>query len=290
MFSVGIRNPGRSVLICVAITLVALASITWGVIEMQSAGQETLGSGLKIGLALLPAIIAPFMTLNFWGGMKVIAAIRRGERQIARWTVPAAELAEFVVSDKARNALRGETVNDWSPPRDQPSTGIEVIFVPDGVLVGDTYFALITTGLFRFSGVRMLIEGPPVVAFRTHTTYANRFGTRTMSGELRIPVARLAGEDVMKVVAHFERVLAGTTNANPDFYRRRMRIGLIAAPILLAIAALGFVLGPNDMNDGSISVPSLMVIIGLVFGIGALILALAAKLMDDVQRRRMQGR
>jgi hypothetical protein len=160
MFSAGIRNPGRSVLICIAITVLACLSIAWGVIEMQAAGQETLGSGLKIGVALLPAILAPFMALNFWGGMKVMAAARRGEKQIARWTVPAAELTEFVTSDKARNALRGETVNDWSPPRDAPPEGVEVIFVPDGVLAGDTYFSLVTTGLFRFSGVRMLAEGP----------------------------------------------------------------------------------------------------------------------------------
>jgi hypothetical protein len=32
-------------------------------------------------------------------------------------------------------------------------------------------------------------------------------------------VARFAGEEVRKVVAHFERVLAGTTIANPGFYK-----------------------------------------------------------------------
>ena len=58
MFSPGIRNPQRSLLICVAVTLAALASIAWGVFEMQAAGQETLGSGLKIGIALLPAILS----------------------------------------------------------------------------------------------------------------------------------------------------------------------------------------------------------------------------------------
>lgn len=286
MFSPGIRNPRRSVLICVAVTLVACASIAWGVLEMQAAGQETQSSGMKIGLALLPAILGPLMALNFWGGMKVIAAIRRGERQIARWTVPADEFAEFVASNNARNALRGETVNDWSPPRGPPSSGIEVIFVPDGVLVGDTYFPLITTGLFRFSGVRMMIEGPPVIVFQTFTTYANRFGTRTTGGELRIPVALRAGDQAIKVVTHFEGVSAGKIIANPNFYRRRMRIGLIGAPIFLAIAALGFVLSPNDMSDGSISIPSLMVVGGLVFGIASLILALAARLLSDAQLRK----
>lgn len=286
MFSAGIRNPRRSLLICVAITLAAWASIAWGVFEMNAAGQETLGSGLKIGLALLPAILAPLMALNFWGAMKVFAAIRRGEKQVARWTVTAAELAEFAASEKAHNARGIESMNDWTPPREASSSGIEVIFVADGVLVGDTYFSLTTRGLFRFTGVRMLIEGPPVIAFRTFTTYANRFGTRTTGGELRIPVALRAGEDVVRVVTHYERVLTGEVIANPNFYQSRMRFGLIGAPIFLAVAALGFVLGTNDVGEGAISIPSLMVIIGLVTGIAMLVLALAAWLLGRAQARK----
>lgn len=286
MFSPGIRNPHHSVLICVAITLVSWASIAWGIVEMQAAGQETLGSGLKIGLAILPGIIAPLMALNFLWGMKVVASVRRGENAIARWTVTAAELAEFAISNKARNALGGEHFNDWSPPRDLPSSGIDVIFTATGVLVGDTYFPLAITGLYRFSHVWMLSDGVPTIAFRTILTGANRFGPRTTAGELRIPVPRLASADAAKIVAHFESVRVGKVIANPDFYGRRMRLGLIAAPVFLAIAAAGFVLGPNDVGDGSVSVPSLMVIIGLVAGIAALILALAARLMAGAQNRK----
>lgn len=284
MFSPGIRNPHHSVLICVAITLLSWASIAWGVVEMQAAGQETLASGLKIGLAILPAIIAPLMAWNFWWGMKVIASIRRGEKAIARWTVTAAELGEFAVGDKARNALGSEHHNDWSPPRDTPSSGIEVTFVPDAVLVGDTYFALTTTGPFRFSHAWMLSEKAPAVAFRTLLTSANRFGSRTTAGELRIPVSRAASAKAAEVVAHFERVRAGQVIANPGFYPSRIRFGLIAAPIFLAIAAVGVALSPNDVGNGDISIPSLMVIVGLVMGIAALILALAAWMLARAQR------
>lgn len=289
MFSAGIRNPQRSLLICVAITLVAWAFVAWGAFEMHASGQDTLDSGLKIGLALLPAILAPVMALNFWGGINVIASIRRGENRIARWTVTAAELAEFAASNEARNALGGEHHNDWSPPRDPPLSGIEIIFTSDGVLVGDTYFTLSTTGLFRFTSVGLLPdrlpEGLPAIAFKTITTYANRFGMRTMAGELRAPVSRLASAEAAKVVAHFEQVGAGKVIANPNFYRRRVRFGLIGAPISLAIAALGFALGPDDMSNGSISIPTLMVIFGLVSGIAMLILAAAAKRLDGAQRR-----
>jgi hypothetical protein len=286
VFSPGIRNPRRSMLIGVAITLAAWAFVAWGAFEMQAAGQETLGSGLKIGLGLLPALLAPFIIFNFWRGTKVFAAIRRGENEIGRWTVTAAELAEFSAGDKARNALGGENRNVWAPPRHTPAAGVEIIFVADGVLVGDTYFALVTTGLFKFTSVWMLSEGGPAIAFRTITTWANRFTTRTSVDALRIPVSRLASAEAAKVVAHFERVGAREIVVNPNFYRGRMRFGLIAAPISFAVAAVGFVLGAFEEGPDSISVPTLMVVIGMVLGVAMLILALAAGLLGGAQVRK----
>jgi hypothetical protein len=286
VLSPGIRNPHHSVLISVAILLLSLASIAWGVMDMQAEGKETLGSGLKIGLALLPAILAPFLILNFWGGMRVIAAIRRGDNVFARWTVTAAELAVFATSNKARNALGSDHLNDWAPPRDQPASTVEVKFTPSAVLVGDTYFSLTTTGPYRFTHAWMHADGTPAVAFRTLVTSANRFGMRTTAGELRIPVSQSAAAEAPKVVAHFERVRAGEVIANPDFYRRRMKIGLIGAPVFFVIAALGFMLGPKDVAKGDISVASLMAIVGLVFGVGMLILALAAFALDAKRSKR----
>lgn len=286
MFSPGIRNPRRSLLICMTVTLVSWAFVAWGAFEMHAAGQETLGSGLKIGLALLPGILGPLVVYNFWRGMKVFATIRRGENEVGRWTVTAADFAEFAASDKARNTRGGEYLNDWSPSREPPSSGIEVIFVADGVLVGDTYFTLSITGLFRFTGVRMLSESPPAIAFRTIMTWANRFSVRTTVGELRIPVSRLAGAEAAKVVAHFERVDARAVVVNPGFYRSRMRIGLIGAPIFFAVAAVGFVLRSIVGDDDSGFDPTLLIVIGLVLGIAMLILALAAKLLDRAQLRK----
>lgn len=285
MFSPGIRNPQRSLLICMAVTLAACASIGWGVIEMNAAGQETLGSGLKIGLALLPAILAPAMALNFWGAINVMAAMRRGENAIARWTIPAAELAEFTTVDAARDARGIAHLNDWPPPREPPPSGIDIVFTPSAVLVHDTYFPLITTGLFRFIGVRLLSDSQPVIAFRTKTTYANRFGTRTTDGELRIPASRQASTDAAKVVAHFGKVATGTIIADPNFYGRRVRIGLIAAPIFFAIAAVGFILRSVLKSDSGFD-PMILIAIGLVFGIASLILAAAAKLLERAQRRK----
>ena len=87
-------------------------------------------------------------------------------------------------------------------------------------------------------------------------------------------------------VQHFEQVAAREIVANPNFYRSRMRFGLIGAPILFAVAALGFVLGPGDVSNGDVSIPSLMVIIGMVAGGAMLVLSLAAWLLDRAQARK----
>lgn len=286
MHDPGLRNPRRNFLICVGVTLVAWAFVAWGAYEMRAEEKETIGSALKVGLALLPAILGPAAIYNFWRGMKVFAAIRGGENEIGRWTVTAAELAEFAVIDNARNAHGGEYLNVWTPPREMPPSGLEIIFVADGVLVGDTYFGLVTTGMFKFTRVGMLSEGPPTIEFVTVTTWANRFSVRTSVGVLRLPVSRLAGADGARVLDYYRRVLAREIIVNEGFYRGRMRFGLIAAPICFAVAAAGFVMKSIGAGDDSGDLSGLLIGIGIVFGTAMLILALAAWLLSQAQRRK----
>lgn len=286
MFSPGIHNPWRSLYGCVAVTLVAWAFVAWGAFEMHAAGKETLGSGLKIGLALLPAILAPAAAYNFWRGVKVFADIRRGENEIGRWTVSAAELAEFTTADDARNARGGENLNVWTPPRAPPPAGLEIIFAADGVLVGDTYFALVTTGMFKITGVGMLSDGLPAIAFRTVTTWANRFNIRTSVDALRIPVSRAAGAAAARVVDHYKRVEARGVIVNPGFYRGRIRFGLIGAPICFAVAATGVVMKATGIYNDSRDIPGLLIILGFLPGIALLALALAAWRLSLAQRRK----
>jgi len=270
--------------ICVAVTLAAWASIAWGALEMHLEGGETLGSGLKIGLALLPGILGPFAAYNFWRGVKVFAAIRRGENQVARWTVPAAELAAFAAEDGPRNTLGAGHLNVWTPPRAPPAEGIEVVFAADGVLVGDTYFALVTTGPFKVGNVRLLAGGVPAIAFRTATVWANRFGSRVSIDALRIPVARAAGAEAERVLDHFRRVEAREIVVNPNFYRSRMRFGLFAAPFCFAAAAAGFAMksaGYEDPDD----IAGLLIGLGILLGGAMAILALAAWRLGRAQRR-----
>ena len=287
MLDPGVHNPRRNMLICLGVTLVAWAFLAWGVVEMYLAGwKDEVGSGAKIGFALLPAILGPAMAYNFWRGIKVFAAIRRGENEIGRWTVAAADLPEFSAVDDARNAYGGEYLNDWAAPRALPPAGLEIVFVADGVLVGDVYFALVTTGMFKFDRVGMLADNLPAIEFRTITTWANRFTIRTSIGALRLPVPRHAADRAARIVEHFRRVNAGEVVVNPDFYRGRMRFGLIAAPICFAVAAIGFVVLSTGVDTGGAIVPLLLVVSGIVFGIAMLILALAAKLLSQAQRRK----
>jgi hypothetical protein len=280
----GLRNPRRNLLICVGVTLVACAFIAWGAVEMVQAGGETDGSGLKIGLALLPAILGPAAAFNFWRGVKVFAAIKRGENEIGRWTVTAADLAGFAAVDDDRNAHGGVYRNVWTRPRDLPAAGLEIIFVADAVLVGDTYYALVTTGLFKFTAVGMLVDCAPTIEFVTVTTSARGGGSlsvRRSVAALRLPVSGSAGAEAAaaRVLDHFRRVLAREIIVNPHFYRRRMRIGLIGAPICFAIALVGYLLD----GDG---LPDIMLALGMLIGVAMLVLALVAWKLDQAQRRK----
>lgn len=158
----------------------------------------------------------------------------------------------------------------------------------DGVLVGDTYFGLINTGPFRFTGVRMLSESPPAIAFRTISTSANRFSFRTWGGALRIPVSHAASAEAAKVLDHYRRVSASGI-VNPALQRRRRlvgRISMIGAPIFFSVAAIGFVMKSNGMYSDANDVSGLLIVLGLMVGGAMLIVAMIAWQLGRGQPRR----
>jgi hypothetical protein len=279
MCGLGARNPRLNFRICLGVTLAAWAFVAWGALEMHMKGAETMGSALKIGIGLLPAILGPVMAWNFWRGMKVFAAFRRGENVIARWTVTASDFPAFTAVDDSRNAYGGEYRNDWSAPRALPPSGLEIIFAADGALVGDTYFALVTTGIYKFTRGGMLSDNLPAIEFRTVMTWGNRFGARTTVGVLRLPAPAHAAAEAAKVVDHFRRVTAREIVINASRYRRLMRVGLVGAPICFAIAVLGYWLD----GDG---LPDLMLGLGILLGIAMLVLARTAWAMEQAQHRK----
>jgi hypothetical protein len=281
MPNTGVRNPARSVLIALAITLLAWGAVAYGFWEMQATGQESTWSAAMIGIGLLPAIFGPFVVLNFWAGMNVIARIRRGEGVIARWHIPAADLVAFKAEDDKRNRHGMEYLNDWTPPREVPPEGIDIVFARNGVLAHDTYFILPNFGPIRFERVGILAAHPLSIEYVMVAPYVTRFSYRQTRSVLRLPVPAVDDAQALTALNHYRQVLAGKVASNLDFYPNRVRFGLMAALVLLPLAGLAAALDPNGFEE--VDLATIVTIFAGIFGLGALILAAIAWILG--QRR-----
>jgi hypothetical protein len=259
------------------------------VIEMRTNNwEETSSSGLKIGLALLPALLGPFAALNFWWAVRIVAALRRGENVLARWRVSGDALTSFIEQDHARSTHGPAYRNDWTPPSEPPADGIEIVFGAMGVLVNDHYFTLYKSGLYKFSAVGVLPAHPLCIEFVTATTMVSNISTvivRRFTAVLRLPVTSPESPEVLKVLDHYRKVLSGETDPNPGFYQQRIRVGLTGAVLFLVPAFIGYLIGPQ--SDDYFDVASLAMVFGGIFGFGSLLLAALAWLL--LQRQRQLG-
>jgi len=289
MRNTGLRHPGRNALICLVVSLAGIAALGWGAYEMHRAGAETSRSAPAILLGLLATIFGALLLLNFVRGAMFVGRIRAGHQRIARWTVSPEDFERFRADDRQRNARSRLYRNGYRPPRRTPRGGVEVIFGADGVLVGGTYFALVTTGAHRITGVQILPGNPPAIEFGTVLTWMVRkpqLATRRSAGVLRIPVGRLATDDAGKALAHFQAVLERRIIVNPGVHRGRMRFGIVGAAVLGLLAAAGFALNAAGIELGVL--PLIMAVTGVVGGLGCLVLALAAGRLSDRQHAGQQ--
>jgi protein-S-isoprenylcysteine O-methyltransferase Ste14 len=278
----GLRNPGLSALICVALAIGGALSIWSGASEMNALGYETTWTAVKIAFGILACTFGALLPFNFIWGMRVIGALKRGEGVIARWTVPPAAFDEFRASDRALKGTAED--NDYKVPHVTPPAGVEVLFSADGVLIGDTYFGLATTGLGRFRAVRLRPSPPASLEFATILTtavaqpHARIYNT---PGVLRVPVSYNAKDEAAKVLRHYEDVIARRTIVKPHFWHTRIKIGLIVAAVSAVTAALGLSLA--EMNEDLANAPMIMMIAGIIFAIAGLVLALLAWLFAKRQ-------
>lgn len=166
----GLRRPGLSVMICVALALGGALSIWSGASEMNALGYETTWTAVKIAFGILACTFGSLFIFNFIWGMRVIGALKRGEGVIARWTVPPAAFDQFREGDRTLKGTAED--NDYKVPKVTPPEGVEILFSADGVLVGDTFFGLATTGLGRFRAVRLRPSAPASLEFATIFTTA----------------------------------------------------------------------------------------------------------------------
>lgn len=156
-------------------------------------------------------------------------------------------------------------------------------------MVGDRFFGLANTGMFKFDGVQILPGSPLAIEFGTVSTLVSSGGSTTRvdvsRGVLRIPVGRLARAEAALVLDHYKRVDRRERVVNPGFYRGRMRFGLIAAPTCFVAAAIGLALQKRGVDaNGALNV--ILMVGGVVGGIGALILAAIAAYLRRQQHKR----
>ena len=270
----GLGDPARNAIVCLVLVLISAASVLWGIAEMEALGHETAASGAAIGVGLVVGILSLGMLFLFLKGIRVVGAMRRGENEIARWVVPVNLFDAFRSQNKERNALGPAYSNDYKPPRRVPAEGLEIIFATDGVLIGGNYFPLVTTGMYRFAGLQVLPGNPACIEFGTRMfamTNLTVVTVRQHVGVLRVPIAPAAMLQAEKVQDHFRKVENRELIVQPDFWRRRIRWGLIAAVISATIAAIGFGLEGLDVETGMLSV--LMAVSGTIAAIGGIVLA-----------------
>lgn len=282
----GVRRPGRSALISLILLVASVAALVSGILVMTLTGAESAFSAIAIALGGLGSIIFLLTLINFVWGMRVFDAMRRGENVIARWTVPADAIDRFRANELAQVA-EGHA-NDYKLPGRTPPEGIEVIFSADGVIVGDTFYGLSTTGLSHFRQVGIVPGDPLCIGFQTALMTGRRLSSgapsfSTILGLLRIPVANSAHAEAKTVIDHYTAALAGQVIVKPDFWRKRIRWGLWGALISSIVSATGFGLEALGADLGHL--PLILAVSGAVTAIGGLLLAFLAWAFASRQRR-----
>ena len=280
--SAGLSNPRRSVVLCLAGLAIGAAALAWGIWAMDDA--ENAPASIAVAIGLLFCIVFPLFLFNFLWAVRLTEAMRRGENVIARWTVPPQTLEEFRADEAGRR--KAGRPNDWKVPKRIPPDGLEVIFSPDAVMIGDNFFGLARSGLARFDAIQIVPGNPLSLGFAMALTTGRATSTgahlTTQRSELRIPIARTASAEAGKVLAHFQSVDAGRTIGRPGFWALRLKIGLWTAAIAATTGIVGFAL--RGLNDQLANVPLVMAIAGTMFTLGGLLIAAIAALIQRAER------
>jgi hypothetical protein len=280
----GVTSPRVKAAIWLLVTIGCVAMIWTGAADMNRLGRETWSTGLRIVLGIIGAGLGAMFTLLAVKAMRVLSRARRHQGEIARWTVPARDLDGFRENDAARGAAGRR--NDLRLPSRSPEDGLEVVFLDDHVLVGDRIFGLVTTGMYRFSSVRIVQEKPLSIEFDLTWTTLSAAGTLSRAGRvLRIPIATLARAEAVKVYNHFRAVAAREVVVNPDLHGRRIRFAAWALLVSIAAAAAGFAMNRPHMSPDEMLVPLTLAVAGSVCAVGAGIFMLIALGMRRDQRQ-----
>jgi hypothetical protein len=279
-------KPGRDAAIAGLILLVGLALLAAGAPDLMDDGPR---AGL-FGLGLFVTIMGAVFFAGFLWAARIVRAMRGGRTAIARWTLSPEEFARWREIDR-RFTERGEP-NDYRAPSHVPAGGLEVIFSDTGVLIGDRYFGLATTGLNHFTSVRPIGSDPPMIEFGTVETKATSLSVVRVwkaRSVLRVPVASTAAFQGEKVARRYQDIVSRRVIVKPHFWTRRIRGGLIVAAVSALLGITGVLVAMNGPPVGESApltyAPPVLAVGGVIFAIGGLIVALAAWSMRRSQYR-----
>jgi hypothetical protein len=282
----GLANAKRVTQVSVGVAIAAGLAIWWGIHDMLiNAGRETAFTGIAIGFGIFIGVFALLFVFNGLWAMRIAAAMRRGEGVVAKWTIAPATF-ELFREQEARLRSNGED-NDYPLPRKTPPEGLPVVFNQDGVMIGDRFFGLASTGMARFAAVALRQGVPDTLEFSTvlTTAYAQpRVSIQHHRGQLRIPVDPRSPDEARKVLAHYEAVVARRIIVKPHFWTVRIRVGLVAA--VLGALAFGIGMALREQSQYLYDIPLYAAVVGAILGVAGLILAFIASVARRFQRGR----
>lgn len=206
----GIRPAGDAVVSGV-LALAGIAMIAAGVFDLRVHG----GNGAPwLALGIFPALLGPMAIVVYLHYASRVRAMRRGEGLLGRWTVSADAFSRLREAE-ARIPARSVIVNYYRPPASIPETGMEVLVSDSGVLIGEGYFPLSSSGSRCVESVRRAEAVPDALEFSVglasmaRTSRATIQSTRTLY-VLRFPVGEGADAAVNAVLRHYRSRLGGS--------------------------------------------------------------------------------
>ncbi len=281
----GLRNPTRKAILFGVIALAGMASVTLGIWEMVAAGGETRRSPAMMLFGLLAGTLGTALFVNYLRAARIVAAMRGGGAAIARWTVPPDQFARFRESD--RRLSEHSHRNDYVPPRQVSPEGVEVIFGSDGVLIGDSFFPLSTSGTSRIIGAGVRSGDPAMIEFHRVLSRISNLHAITVTksfGKLRLPIANDHAVEGSRVAQHFQDVIERRTIVKPQHWTNRINFGLVVTLVAAASAAIGFLL--RERNQELANIPLVLAVAGTIITIGGLVMVALGRSQRSRQYRR----
>jgi|GEM_PF-1844506 len=276
-------HPLRDFCLAVALFVVGLAAALWGLPAVESETPRVLHT-VALSVGGLCAFFGFFITLNFGWALRLQQRLRRGDTVIARWKVPPDLMRLHVAAEARREGMKPH----WRPSSHDVASGLEVIFGPEVVLLGNYLYSIPSSGMQSIRAVRLEPGPPPVLEFQTqlYMTKGHSVPSLTVSkGLLRVPAA--GQEEVEAVRRYFQEVLSGTRLIAPDRWGWRIRLGLRTAACCFVLLLVGWGMAEAmdwraDNAAGIVAIGFL--ILGPIGTVAGLFLAGAARVFELQQR------